>query len=411
MPIHRTQLVDFFNAGVSAVAGDNAVAQHLTRSPLVGNCYVIAVGKAASAMLHGALCCLPGQVVQALLITKHGHVDAALRGHDTPIEIIESSHPVPGGDSLYAGQRLLAFIAATPADAQLLVLISGGTSSLVDVLPTGMTLDDLQVLNKALLAGGLDIADMNRVRKSVSCIKGGRLARYIGARKVHCLLISDVPGDHIADIGSGLLCAEPATGLANVPEQLAHYVQADAVQMVDSTVWRQIDSHIVASLAHARQAVAEAAQAAGYAVTVDSNFIRGDATTAGCELGALLKQAAPGVYIWGGESTMVLPVNPGRGGRNQHLALAAASVLHGSTGCYLLCAGTDGSDGPTGDAGGIVDGGTLSRGLACGGDWRAALDEADSGRFLQAAGDLLCTGPTGTNVMDLMIGLKLPSVA
>lgn len=128
-------------------------------------------------------------------------------------------------------------------------------------------------------------------------------------------------------------------GLANVPEQLAHYVQADAVQMVDSTVWRQIDSHIVASLAHARQAVAEAAQAAGYAVTVDSNFIRGDATTAGCELGALLKQAAPGVYIWGGESTMVLPVNPGRGGRNQHLALAAASVLHGSTGCYLLCAG------------------------------------------------------------------------
>ncbi len=404
---HRQQLLAFFNAGVDAVRGDVAVARHFERVVPDSDCYVIAIGKAASAMLLGALQSVPGRIKESLLITKNGHVDAKLRECDAAFEIVESSHPLPGQNSLRAGRRLLSFIGETPIDAHLLFLISGGTSSLVEVLPEGMTLSELRSLNDTLLAGGMDIGDMNRVRKSVSCIKGGRLAGYLGRRSATCLLVSDVPGDRVADIGSGLLCREGGGAGCGLPGELARFVQASSADTVDSGVWSRIDAHIVASLAHARRAVADAAIAAGHAVTVDDAFVQGDAAAAGRALAESLKSAQPGVYVWGGETTMVLPENPGRGGRNQHLALAAASVLDGAGGCYLLCAGTDGSDGPTQDAGGIVDGATLARGLENGGDWCAALARADSGSFLRAAGDLLTTGPTGTNVMDLMIGLKL----
>jgi glycerate 2-kinase len=403
----RQQLLAFFGAGVEAVVGDTAVAQYFGRAEPKSEYYAISIGKAASAMLRGALQSLSGRVVKSLLITKHGHVDATFRGCGESVEIVESSHPVPDMDSLRAGHRLLSFIAQAPHDAHLLFLISGGTSSLVEVLPEEMSLADLRALNETLLAGGMDIGDMNRVRKAVSRIKGGRLAGYIGGRRATCLLVSDVPGDRVEDIGSGLLCRERAPITCVLDDKLADFVQASSADTVDAAVWRQIDTHIVASLDHAKRAVAQAAIAAGHTVTVADHFVQGDATAAGRDLAESLKSASPGVYVWGGETTLVLPENPGRGGRNQHLALAAAAALDGVAGCYLLCAGTDGSDGPTQDAGGIVDGGTLSRGRKSGCDWHSALARADSGEFLQASCDLLTTGPTGTNVMDLMIGLKL----
>ena len=405
----RRHLLEFFNAGVHAVKGDTAVARYLEASSLNGEHYAISVGKAASAMLRGALDAMGEQIPRALLITKHDHVDHSLPDRDTPLEIIESSHPVPGNDSLYAGQRLLDFIAATPPDARLLVLISGGTSSLVDVLPEGMTLPDLQSLNNQLLATGVDIGSMNRVRKSVSCIKGGKLAAYLGQRSATCLLVSDVPGDHVEDIGSGLLCREGAAAIDKLPEALRRFVQTSSAEAVDESVWQRIDTYIVASLAHAKHAAAGAAKNVGYSVTIDQSFTEGDAAEVGVSIARALKEAEPGVHIWGGETTMMLPESPGRGGRNQHLALAAAVELSNSDNCCLLCAGTDGSDGPTQDAGGIVDGGTVARGEAKGGDVSKSLAAADAGSFLALSGDLLTTGPTGTNVMDLMIGLKLPN--
>jgi len=403
----RQQLLAFFSAGVEAVVGDTAVAQYFGRAAPKSEYYAISIGKAASAMLRGALQSLSGRVVKSLLITKHGHVDATLRGCGKSVEIVESSHPVPDTDSLRAGRRLLSFIAQAPHDAHLLFLISGGTSSLVEVLPEEMSLADLRALNETLLAGGMDIGDMNRVRKAVSRIKGGRLAGHLGGRRATCLLVSDVPGDRVEDIGSGLLCRERAPITCVLADTLAEFVQASSADTVDTAVWGQIDTHIVASLDHAKRAVARAAIAAGHTVTVADHFVQGDAATAGRDLAESLKSASPGVYVWGGETTLVLPEDPGRGGRNQHLALAAAAALDGVAGCYLLCAGTDGSDGPTQDAGGIVDGGTLSRGRKSGFDWQSTLARADSGEFLQASCDLLTTGPTGTNVMDLMIGLKL----
>ncbi|MEM7206765.1 MAG: DUF4147 domain-containing protein [Pseudomonadota bacterium] len=403
----RQHLLDFFAAGVNAVKGDAAVVRYFATAPKPERCHAIAIGKAASAMMHGAFQSLPDAIESALLITKHDHFDTALNDSGVPLQAIESSHPVPGDDSVNAGQRLLAFIDSTPADAHLLFLISGGTSSLVEVLPEGMTLSDLQSLNDQLLATGMDIGDMNRVRKSVSRIKGGRLAGYLGARTATCLLVSDVPGDKLADIGSGPLIRESANVPDSLPESLKPFVQPALNDAVSSDVWSRIDCHIVASLAHAKAAAKDAARAAGFTVDVDDSFLDGDASKAGLRVAEELQTAAPGVMIWGGETTMVLPDNPGRGGRNQHLALAAAQAIAGQDGYYLLCAGTDGSDGPTRDAGGLVDGNTVERGSVAGVSALAAMHAADSGNFLAAADALVTTGPTGTNVMDLVIGLKL----
>jgi hydroxypyruvate reductase len=175
----------------------------------------------------------------------------------------------------------------------------------------------------------------------------------------------------------------------------------------EEACFRTVQLRIIATLADAKRAAATAAAAHGYAVAVEPQFVSGDALAAGAQLAEKLLASPPDVvHIWGGETTVRLPEHPGRGGRNQSLALAAALRLAGTNG-VLLAAGTDGTDGPTEDAGALVDGGTVGRGAAVGLDARAALLAADAGTFLEAAGDLLHTGPTGTNVMDLMIGIRV----
>jgi glycerate 2-kinase len=170
---------------------------------------------------------------------------------------------------------------------------------------------------------------------------------------------------------------------------------------------RSVDPRILASLGDARRAAAQRARELGYAVWEHPDLRGGDAYREGLELAQWLLEAPPGVQVWGGETTVRLPDNPGRGGRNQHLALAAATRIAGFPGVYFLAAGTDGTDGPTEDAGALVDGGTLARGREQGLDVESALTRADAGSFLEASGDLVNTGPTGTNVMDLMLGLKV----
>jgi glycerate 2-kinase len=167
-----------------------------------------------------------------------------------------------------------------------------------------------------------------------------------------------------------------------------------------------VTHHIVARLADALEAAAAAGRQLGHAVRLPPEFLHGEAATVGRQAARELLEGPPGLTIWGGETRVCLPDQPGRGGRNQHLALAAATILEGSADAWLLAAGSDGSDGPGEDAGALVDGGTLARGREWGLDPQRALREADSGTFLDAAGDLLHTGPTGTNVMDLLIGLR-----
>ena len=402
----RQTLLQIFQSALAAVNGRECVRDYFKQHPVSAPVYLLSIGKAACAMAQGAHDVLEARIVDALVITKHDYAEAL------PWPVCEAGHPLPDERSLAAGQALLDFAARIPPDASVLVLLSGGASALVEVLPQGVTLDTLRALNEWLLASGLDIAAMNRMRKRLSCIKGGQLAKLLSPRPVLCLAISDVPGDDPRVIGSGplvtdnaLLTACDTTGLPPVVVEALRY-SLPALSAEDAC-FRNVQFKIIARLDDAKHAAAEAARQLGYRVTLHPEFIDGDALAAGAQLAqALLAAPAGEIQVWGGETTLVLPPHPGRGGRNQSLALGAARVLAGKENAWFLSIGTDGSDGPTLDAGALVDGGTIARGEIDGQSASQALAAADAGTFLEASGDLIQTGPTGTNVMDLMLGLR-----
>ncbi len=400
----RQDLLKLFAAAVAAVNGRTRVRAALEHESLGEDVYVIALGKAAVPMTQGALDALGSRIRDAVIVSK----DAG--GVTLPWPVIESGHPLPDARSLAAGERVYAFAQQLPPDAQVLVLLSGGASALAEKLVPGVDLAALQRLTHWMLGTGLDIATMNRMRKRLSLLKGGRLAQQLYPRRTLCLAISDVPGDDPRAIGSGPLVAEGGAEL--LPGDAPPFVRealsrAAPLPAPDDACFRAVQFRIIATLADAKRGAAEAAVAHGYAVSMEPEFVSGDALAAGAQVAERLLASPPDVvHIWGGETTVRLPEHPGRGGRNQSVALAAALHLAGSK-AVLLAAGTDGTDGPTEDAGALVDGGTVGRGAAQGLDARAALVAADAGTFLEAAGDLVHTGPTGTNVMDLMIGIRL----
>lgn len=409
MSAPRALLLDMFRAGVARVDGRRAVRESLAARPFAGEAHLVAVGKAAAAMTAGALDALGPRVVDGLVISKRGHIDAAL-ARDARLACVESDHPVPGARSLAAGATLLRHVAARARPgARFLFLLSGGASSLAEAPSPGLSGDDLMALTRALLASGLDIAQMNRARRAVSAIKGGRLAAALQGCPTLNLLISDVPGDDPAVVGSGLLTPtrEEFDAGAYPPTVRALLAGVAPAPIPDDALFANIDTRIVACLDDAKAAAAQAARAAGREAQVAPEFVCGDACAAARALTRALAGRPGALLVWGGETTLTLPASPGRGGRNQHLALAAAVEIDGDPRLHFLAAGTDGTDGPTDAAGGLVDGGTLARGADQGLDARDCLARADSGVFLEAAGDLLTTGPTGTNVMDLMIGCNM----
>ncbi len=400
---NRSDLLSLFQGALDQVAGRTVVGKVLSGAD--EPCSVVAIGKAAEAMLLGALDARGEAVVDGLLISKAGHFDV-VQAQYPRIECLEGAHPVPDERSLVAGQRLLEYLSELPADRPLLFLISGGTSSLVEVLPRGVGLEQLQQVNQWLLANGLPIDAMNSVRKSISLIKSGGLIPYVDQRPVELLLISDVPGDDPSVVGSGLLVPSQSHGLpAGLPDWILKLVPSKSEGKGE--VRDDIIPRVIASLKLARQAAASLGKELGYAVTLSNAHIGGAVEVVGRRMALELDEGWPGLYIWGGEPVVQLPQNPGRGGRNQHLALTVAEMIAGREDILFLSAGTDGGDGPGEDAGALVDGGTLGRGKRAGLSINECLQKADSGSFLGASGDLIHTGPTGTNVMDLMIGLKL----
>jgi len=401
----RRHLEAIFNAALVAVNGRTVVLRHLTERPLAGAVAVVAIGKAAAAMLDGARAALGRQLVSALLISKAGHFDDSLR-QDARISCVPGGHPLPDSHSLAAGARLLQFLTGLPAHLPLLFLLSGGASSLVEVLPEGVGLDQLRRANRWLLGSGLDIRAVNRVRQALSAIKGGRLLAWLGDRPAHALLISDVPDDDPAIIGSGLLY--PAAGPVPEPPALPDWLSLPATAAAPPAADSTVPHHLVASHAAALRAGADCAGTLGYPARIMQAMLAGPAEEAARHIVQQLGTDAPGISLWGGETTVVLPEHPGRGGRNQQLALAAAIALQGQHAILLLAAGTDGNDGSTRAAGAIVDAGTVDRAGAGGVDAAGSLRRADAATCLEAAGDVLYTGPTGTNVMDMVIGLRLP---
>lgn len=391
-----------FQAGLDAVHGTAGVAACLARHPVTGPTAIVAIGKAASAMSSGACQALGPQLLRGLLITRHGHSTPASRA-DPRLHCIEAGHPLPDAHSLEAGAALCDFLDGLPAKCSVLFLISGGASSLAEVLPAGVSLEQLQRANRWLLGSGLAITEMNQVRQSLSCIKGGRLLERLEGRPALALLISDVPGDDPAVIGSGPLYSEKTRHVPALPAWLA---QLTAGSQALPSSGRRVPHRIIARLDDALQAAAGHAAHLGYPARLMDNRLCGDARAAGERIAGQLQLQPPGIYLWGGETTVSLPQQPGRGGRCQQLALAAAGTLSMADDCCLLAAGTDGSDGPTDAAGAIVDSDSIARIQAAGLDSNDCLQRADAGSCLAASGDLLHTGPTGTNVMDLVIGLR-----
>ncbi len=378
-------LLELLQAGLARVDGRRCVrAALLARPPAPPGAPVWAatVGKAAAAMALGAADALGSSLARVLVVTKSGHLAPELLALPG-IEIHESAHPVPDQRSLAAGRRLLEWVRELPAAVSPLFLISGGASSLVEVLEPGVSLAQLEQLSARGLAEGVAIAELNIRRARLSQIKGGRLAAQLAGREALALFISDVPDDDPAVIGSGLL--------------------GDAAAGLD-----RIERRVIASVDQAMEGVAAAAAQRGLTAACVRQRFAGEATRLAARFAHELLMGNTQVRVWGGESTVRLPQQPGRGGRNQHLALAACKLLAGYPDLSLLAAGTDGTDGPTEAAGGLVDADTCGRLALAGLDPDACLARADAGTALAAVGALVSTGPTGTNVADLVIGLKLP---
>ncbi len=398
----RTFLLELFDAALAAVNGRRRM-----REALAGrgddDVWVLAAGKAAGAMTLGALDVLGPAVSRALVVSRAGHFDRELRGR-AGVQCLTGGHPLPDQGSLEAGAAALAMAREAPAGQRVLLLVSGGASSLLEVLPAGVSLAALREFNDWASAGGLDIASLNALRRSLSCLKGGRLLGALQRCRTEGYFISDVPGDDPAVVGSGLLAAAPAVPL---PPRLPEWLPPLLARAPPPPAGRpNVPLRCVGNLEEALQAVRARATAAGWPVTVHAARIEGDATAAAAAVCRAAQQGGDGVQVMGGETTVRLPPRPGRGGRNQHLALCAAQHLDGDRRTMLLACGTDGTDGNTDDAGAIVDGGTLRRGRDGGQEAERCLAAADSGRFLEASGDLVHSGPTGTNVGDLLIALR-----
>lgn len=420
----RTHALQIYQAAIKAVQGRACVSrslrQHATSQPV----QVIAIGKAAAAMCLGAYDALGDWLQSALVITRHGYQDAELA--DRPgVTLLQAGHPLPDQHSLHAGQVLLDVIARCPKDHRLLFLISGGASALVEVLPETVKLQDLQRANEWLLASGLPIQEINAIRMALSRIKGGQLVAYVGDKPAQVMLISDVPGDDPAVIGSGLLYVSndlPTVAGNSLPVWLSDLI----TRTTRIKPWplaavhqrRPILHQIIASSRQARQAAAVKAQQLGYPVFVEQALLTGDFSAAAQRVIERLVDGPAGCYIWGGEVTVVLPPTPGHGGRCQSLALAMAMGLAPRTRACILAAGTDGCDGPgypvansatmsAGEiAGALVDYQSRARIQQAGLSPEQCLLQADAGRCLLASGDLIQTGPTGTNVMDLVMAIK-----
>jgi glycerate-2-kinase len=376
------------------------------------------VGKAAAAMA-AALEERAGERISAgLAITKDGHGLPLRR-----IALREAAHPVPDARAERAAREAIALVEGARPEEVLVVLLSGGASSLLACPAEGLALEDLAAATAALLEGGAEIEELNAVRKHLSAVAGGQLARRAACRRIEVLAISDVPGDRLDVIGSGPLVPDPTSyadaigaidrrGLrGRIPARVIAHLSAGARGEIPETPkpgegdFSRVRTTLVASNRTALEAARAAAARDGLRAIALEGSLRGEAREAGRRLAALAAAVdceAPVCLVAGGE-TAVRVRGRGRGGRSQELALAAALGLAGNARVAILAAGSDGTDGPTDAAGAYADGATLERARRRGLDARAALEDNDSYSFFTAEGGLFRTGPTRTNVMDLAL--------
>jgi hydroxypyruvate reductase len=348
------------------------------------------------------------------VVTRYGY---AVPCRD--IEIVEAAHPVPDAAGERAAQSILSMVAGLGADDLVICLISGGGSALLSLPAPGLSLDDKQAVNRALLKSGATIREMNCVRRHLSAIKGGRLAAHCAPAQVLTLLISDVPGDDPADIASGPTVVDQTTFAdaraimgkyrIEAPEAVTAHLRAEADETPKPGDPRLANTKtiIVARPQASLEAAAQIAGAAGYTPLILGDSLEGEARDVALVHAGIAKQvlnhgqpvAAPCVLLSGGETTVTVR-GKGRGGRNVEFALALGVALAGRAGVYAIACDTDGIDGTEDNAGAMVTPDTLARAHAVGADARQMLANNDGYSFFQAIDDLVMSGPTLTNVND-----------
>ncbi|MER2599689.1 MAG: DUF4147 domain-containing protein [Caldilineales bacterium] len=432
-PERRARILLVLQAALDAVAPGPAVQRALTgpAAPDLSRFHrvlLLGFGKAAVPM-GAAACAALGRVDAGVLVTKHGHA-AGAEALPPAVAVYQAGHPVPDEAGVTAAAAVAALAASATADDLVLCVVSGGGSALLTLPAPGLSLNDLQAVTAALLRCGAPIHEINAVRKHLEQLKGGQLARLAAPATLLTLVLSDVVGSPLDVIASGptipdsscwqevaaivqrydLAAALPAAVLQRV-EQGSRGLLADTPK-ADDAVFRGSRTEIVADNAIAAQAACHAAQAAGFQAQILTTFLEGEARDAAKLAVALGREVltharpltAPACLLLGGETTVTLR-GQGRGGRNQELALAAALTLAripGGERLVLAALASDGSDGPTDSAGALADAGTVGRGAALGLDAETHLAGNDAYPFLTASGDLLRSGPTQTNVNDLL---------
>jgi glycerate 2-kinase len=408
----RSFLRGLLDVAIEAAQPEAIVPPHLPPPP-GGRTIVLGAGKAAAAMARAVERHMSGPI-EGLVVTRYGHAVPCGR-----IEVVEAAHPVPDAAGRAAARRILEYAERAGEGDLVLCLISGGASALLALPVDGLALEDKQAINRALLASGADITQMNAVRKHLSAIKGGRLAAAAYPATVVSLLISDVPGDDPAVIGSGPTVPDPSTFADALsilrqyriepPARVLEHLRAakDETPKPGDPRLAGATTIIVARPQASLEAAAARARAAGITPVILGDALEGEAREVAKVLAGIALQVrrhgqpapAPCVLLSGGETTVTVR-GAGRGGRNAEFLLAVALHLNGAAGISALAADTDGIDGSEDNAGAIVTPDTLARARAKGLDARATLAENDGYGFFAALGDLVTTGPTLTNVND-----------
>jgi hydroxypyruvate reductase len=393
--------------------------------PEHGRVWIVGAGKAAVPMAAAAEVALGDLVADGVVVTKVGHGGPLHR-----VRVLEAGHPVPDAAGVDAARQIAEVVTSAGPDDVIVCVISGGGSALLAALAPGVSLDDERATTELLLASGATINEMNCIRKHLSLLKGGGLARLAAPRPTLSLILSDVVGDPLDVIASGPTVGDPTTFedalaileryrlLDRVPAAVRRRLERgrrgdeqETVKPGDAALSSAINV-LVGTNAIALRSARHEAERRGYATRILSAEITGEARELArghAALGRSIETASepiapPACLLSGGEPTVTLTGN-GKGGRNQEFALAAALALEGSRRVLLLSAGTDGSDGPTDAAGAFADGTTVARAAALGLDAQRHLDAHDAYPLFEALGDLVRTGPTLTNVMDLHVVL------
>lgn len=412
--IHPRQfLLDLYACAVNAVSAQICLPAFLPQAPLGGRTLVIGAGKGAAAMAQVVERHWQGEL-DGLVVTRYGHGAECKR-----ILVVEAAHPVPDEAGRGAALRMLQMVRNLTENDLVLCLISGGGSALLALPAEGITLDQKQAVNRALLKSGATIADMNCVRKHLSAIKGGRLALACAPARVVTLLISDVPGDDPGVIASGPTLPDPTTSAQALailrryeievqPNVLRHLESgAGETPKPDDVRFARNTHQVIANAQDALEAAAAAARAAGITPYIFSDGIEGEARDVGLVHAAIAKQVAsrgqpfgtPCVLLSGGETTVTVR-GKGRGGRNAEFLLSLALALDGYPNIHAIACDTDGIDGSEDNAGALYGPDSMQRAAAQGLHPRAMLDNNDGYGFFQALDDLVVSGPTRTNVND-----------